>query len=130
MKWLLLFLLALPAFADDASEFRRLREVKGHFQGGPEWIPDVDTWGGRKHVLMQSLGNALLKGTEAHVVETMGEPDAKAEPGTLLWRQVRAPETEGHLLIYRWRGDHDFLYFLVDGSGRVARSGWWMALER
>ena len=133
MKWLLLLLLALPALAggveDQASEFRRLREVKGHFQGGPEWIADVDTYGGRKHVLMQSLAAALAKSSAARVLELLGEADAKAEPDSPLWAQVRATETGAYLLIYRWRGDHDFLYFLVDGSGHVARSSWWMAYE-
>jgi len=32
------------------------------------------------------------------------------------------------LLVYEWRGSHDFLFFEADGD-RVTRSGWWFAGE-
>lgn len=110
------------------AEYRALREVKGHFQGG-EWRDEVDHWKGRKHAVMAELGEELgIPGTqESQILEVMGPPDERAEPESSAWRLVE-PGDGTHLLIYRWRGMHDFLYFVCDGPS-VRRSGWWMALE-
>ena len=124
---------------DQAAEFRRLREVKGHFQGGDRWLNEVDSWGGRKHMVMGQLQDALgVPGTnEARIVELMGIPDEKARAGSLSWRLARVqgpPSPRGNegdvdvLLIYHWRGAHDFLYFSMK-AGQVVKAGWWMALE-
>lgn len=43
-----------------AAEFRKIRKIKGHFQGA-EWNDHVDKWMGRKHKLMIELGVRLLR---------------------------------------------------------------------
>ena len=134
---LLLLALAGPADVETvAAEFRELRQVRGHFQGG-EWCRDVDAWGGRKHRAMEALRQALGQpGTPlARVLSLMGTPEVRmGEPGpslpeseALLWR-LAAPVSGEELLIYEWRGRHDFLYFWIR-DGQVSRCDWWMALE-
>lgn len=122
---LLLILLLLSAADVDAlgAEFRQLREIPGHFGGG-EWCDDVDAWNGRKHRVMTDLGEALAQASEQRIRAVMGPPD----PAEGAWALVRPPEGATHLLVYRWRGMHDFLYFVRAGD-EARGSGWWMAYE-
>lgn len=117
-----------------AEELRGLRAVKGHFEGGPP-NRDVDANGGRKHVVMQKLAEALGGGAflEEQVVSLLGVPDAVARPGDARWAETfpdraAAPAETEKILIYLWRGWHDYLYFEVAG-GRVTRAAWWFAGE-
>lgn len=125
---LLILALASASLEGLGAEFRALRQVQGYFGGG-EWCDDVDRWGGRKHVVMTELGEALgVPGTSAErVVSVMGPPDERAAPGDLLW-ELAGPADGTALLVYHWRGRHDFLYFACE-EGRVLASGWWMAGE-
>ena len=111
-----------------SQEFQRLKTVKGHFQGG-EWRDEVDRWAGRKHEVMSALGETLGQaGTqESDVIRWMGPPDERATPGSHSWAAVR-PDQGDHLLVYCWRGHHDFLNFLCHKE-RVLSSQWWMAGE-
>lgn len=117
-----------------AQEFRRLRAVKGHFQGG-SLNPDVDGWMGLKHRVMIELGSRLGTGecSRAEVIALLGEPDAIARPGDiafdLVGRQAAFPPgAEYELLLYYWRGGHDYLYFTAQGQS-ILGSGWWHAYE-
>jgi predicted PolB exonuclease-like 3'-5' exonuclease len=114
-----------------AREFRALRAQKGHFSG-EEWNDTVDRFGGRKHVVMQALGDALGDGTHtrAEIVQLLGAPDAVLAPGDMMFREAYdgADARVRELLVYQWRGGHDFLYFGSDGV-RVYAHGWWAALE-
>jgi hypothetical protein len=117
-----------------AAEFRELRTVKGHFQGGA-WNADVDAWMGRKHQIMVDLGAQLAAGgcSQENVLALLGAPDQIAREGDAVFDQVRSlpdfeepPGGPNELLIYEWRGDHDFLY-LVCRDTTVIGSGWWYA---
>ena len=121
---------------EQAEEFRRLRAVEGHFNGG-EWNDDVDRWMGKQHALMVDLGERLGTGTysRSQVVDLLGEPDAIAVEGDALYGQIRnrgefeRPDGDGYtFLIYHWRGEHDFLYFTCQGEA-ILNSGWWYAGE-
>jgi len=121
---------------DQAAEFRRLRAVAGHFQGG-DWNDDVDRWMGRKHALMVELGERLGAGTysRAQAVDLLGEPDAIAQEGDTLYDQIRnrgefvEPPGSGYVfLVYHWRGEHDFLY-LIARKEAILGAGWWYAGE-
>ena len=131
----LCFVMALAAVLGDlaglAAEYRTLRELRGHFSGG-EWNDEVDRFGGRKHEVMLRLGEALGGGayTKNEVVALLGPPDDVLKRGDLMF-----PHAYGggdarvrELLVYHWRGGHDFLFFTSDGA-RVIGSGWWAALE-
>jgi hypothetical protein len=121
---------------EKAAEFRSLRAIQGHFDGG-EWNDDVDRWMGKKHALMIELGERL--GTEAYsraqAVDLLGEPDATAREGDALYDRIRdrgefERPTSGvdEFLVYHWRGEHDFLYLIVQGE-KVVGTGWWYAGE-
>ena len=119
-----------------ATEFRRLRAVRGHFDGG-DWNDDVDQWMGRKHALMIELGERLGAGaySRAQAVDLLGEPDEIAQEGDALYDQIRnrgefvEPPGSGYVfLVYHWRGEHDFLY-LIARKEAILGAGWWYAGE-
>jgi hypothetical protein len=119
-----------------ADEFRGLRAIKGHFEGGA-WNDDLDKWMGRKHQLMIQLGERLGTGeySRAEIVQWLALPDQIAREGDEFFNLVSSlpafeKPTAGsqELLIYYWRGAHDFLYFTVRGE-TVANAGWWYAGE-
>jgi len=127
---------------DIAAEFRRLRAAKGHFDGG-DWNANLDQWMGLKHQLMIELGAHLGGGghlgeggySDSEVVRLLDPPDAVAREGDGLFDRVsNQAEFQGpaagtyELLIYHWRGRHDFLYF-VSQEGTIVSSGWWYAGE-
>ena len=114
------------AVDDLGAELQRLRAIPGHFGGGA-WHADVDAFGGRKHVVLQQLGQRLATAPRARIEAVMGAPDAVAHAGDPMW-QLAAPAAGATLLVYHWRGEHDFLYFELAGDASV-RSGWWMAYE-
>ncbi|HSJ53823.1 MAG TPA: hypothetical protein VLC52_08735 [Anaerolineae bacterium] len=128
---------ALPAETRElAAEFVRLRTVHGHFQGG-SWIAEVDDWMGHKHRVMIELGTRLGEAgcKREQIMELLGPPDLIAGPGDALYDQVRnqpafekPPDQAYELLIYHWRGAHDFLYFRSAGE-TITGSGWWHAYE-
>lgn len=119
-----------------AAEFVRLRALEGHFQGGP-WIAEVDEWMGRKHQVMLQLSDRLAGAgcDQNQVTDLLGSPDMTVLPGDPLFEQIgRQMEAEmpvvdaPALLIYHWRGAHDFLYFTSDGQ-TILSSGWCYAYE-
>jgi hypothetical protein len=130
-----------------AAEFRRLRTVVGHFDGG-DWNDDVDRWMGKKHALMIELGERLGAGaySRAQAVDLLGAPDAIAQEGDALYDQIRnrgefkgpadggadVPRNVGlhpyEFLVYHWRGEHDFLY-LIAREEAILGAGWWYAGE-
>lgn len=113
------------------AEFRTLRTRQGHFSGG-QWDDALDKWGGRKHQVMLELGKALGDGTHSRndVIGLMSEPDAVLQPGEYMYGLAYngGDERVRQLLVYHWRGGHDFLFFTSDGE-RVFDAGWWAALE-
>jgi hypothetical protein len=125
---------ATDSLVDIAAEFRSLRTIKGHFEGGT-WDDDLDKWMGRKHQLMIQLGSRLGTGeySEAQIIQLLAPPDLTAREGDALFDLVGSlaefeePTTGPYdLLIYYWRGSHDFLYFASRGQ-TIISSGWWYA---
>lgn len=124
-----------PEIETLAAEFKTLRHIPGHFSGG-EWQEAVDAWGGRKHQVMQQLGDALGDGTyqQSTLVTHLGPPDIITRPGDDYFIQLTNPQNEesqpippqATLLIYTWRGKHDILYFIADGE-KVVGANWWLA---
>ena len=115
------------------AEFRLLRSAPGHFgDGGGPWNDAVDGSGGRKRALMDALRARLSGASRTEVFATMGDPDEIAHPGAETWavalHGARISPEGSELLVYHWRGRHDFLYFVVR-AGRVVHAGWWMAGE-
>jgi hypothetical protein len=117
--------------AELGAEFRRLRATRT--RTGERWKTELDGWGGRLHQVMDDLLARLgLPGTgRTSVIAMMGQPDELGKPGTDLWWYGRGETVQpepSEMLVYHWRGRHDFLYFYVRDD-RVVRAGWWMAGE-
>jgi hypothetical protein len=114
------------------AAYQHLRAEPGHWSQPPApWNPATDAPAGRKRAVMTELGERLVPGTRARVLAVMGPPDAVARPGDPLWQLAASsepPPSGPEILVYTWRGHHDFLFFEVDGA-RVTRSAWWMAYE-
>jgi hypothetical protein len=114
------------------AEYQRLRTERGHWSDPPAaWNPTTDAPGGRKRAVMVELGERLAPGTRQRVLAVMGAPDAVARPGDPLWQLAASsepPPTAPEILVYTWRGHHDFLYVEVDGD-RATRAAWWLAYE-
>ncbi len=131
-----LLLTGLPSFADKAEDlskvYRRLCQIQGHFQGGPDWVASVDSWGGEKHKVMSELGELLGQpgGDAKRILVLLGDPQKTTPVGPGQF-PVEFGSQE-RVLCYHWRGGHDFLYFIVStdpSRPKVHKSGWWMAGE-
>jgi len=116
-----------------ARQFKELRLIKGHFDGGTR-NPDTDQWMGRKHTLMLELGERLLQGqynTDA-LIQLLDAPDCIARPGEALYQSISnqaAPtDPNTYFLIYYWRGSHDLLFFTCKNK-KVLAADWWYAGE-
>jgi hypothetical protein len=119
-----------------AKQYKELRKVKGYFTGG-EWNDDVDSSRGRLYTILdelrQALGNPSYK--RADIVLLMGEPDAilAHDSKEYLW-QRGTPDLAGqggaekNLLVYFWRGWHDYVYFVCQDD-TIQEAGWYFALE-
>ena len=119
-----------------AKQYRELRKVKGHFTGG-EWNDDVDSSSGRLYTVLddlrKALGNPSYK--RADIVLLMGEPDAILSRDSKEYLFQRGtPDLAGkggaekNLLVYFWRGWHDYLYFVCQDEA-IQEAGWYFALE-
>jgi hypothetical protein len=117
-----------------ADQFRSLRRIPGHFEGGT-WNDDVDQWMGRKHKLMLELGSRLGEGAyqNTDIIQLLEPPDHIARKGDHLYDLIISlpgyhalPTTSYEFLVYSWRGMHDFLFFTCT-DGIIIDSDWWYA---
>jgi hypothetical protein len=100
------------------SEFQRLKNLKGS---------DCDKFGSNLFFVMNCLGDSLSEKKVAikEVVETMGNPGSMYDKKV---SEMLKLEKNEDVLVYFWRGWHDFMY-LVIANGKVVRYNWWFALE-
>lgn len=101
-----------------AAEFRTLRAQTSHYKPGGEFNHNVDPYGSQMHRVMEALHIRLNndKPTIESLTALLGEPDAKETREGLL------------VLLYYWRGRHDYLYFVTDGT-KVTAIRWYFAYE-
>ena len=126
-------------------EWRRLRALKGHFDGAP-WSAEVDRWGGAKHQTLMRIAQLLAsrRAAQEEVVAALGKPDAIVPQGSTDHERVRAAMTRPGIpeesctppnsaeatdfWLYRWRGQHDQLA-LVLHQHHVVGCGWLLDWE-
>ena len=118
-----------PTIEELAQQYRRLRAKK--VEPG---VFDEETYGfnGQKHEVMDKLVERLGENgtTRARIEELMGKPDLVVRPRDhYLWNLVSGDRGDAELvLIYCWRGQHDFAWFGLRRRVVVAK-GWWFAGE-
>lgn len=121
---------------DIANEFKKVRGIKGHFDGGA-WNDEVDKWMSRKHRLMIELGLRLAGGKykKSDIIKLLDPPDRIVGKGDYLFELIISQKRYDPLtaasyefLVYYWRGRHDFLFFTCQ-DGVIINSGWWYAGE-
>ena len=111
-----------------STEFRKLRKIKGHFEGG-EWNDDVDSYGGRKHQVMIALLREIRSIDKDQLVHFLGVPDGIIRGDDDLTKSYSiSADDNSEILVYYWRGEHDFMYFITSGD-LIIKSGWWYAGE-
>jgi len=141
MRHVIFWLLAAAAFCSSASacpsrvedcsrSFLSLRAVRGHFDGGP-WTASVDRWGGERHQAMLCLArHATTEAAAAtQITQWMGPPDERLRCPSVdcaVFSATAGDNTE--VWVYRWRGAHDRLGFVVT-TGRVSAASWYHAGE-
>lgn len=99
------------SFENQSKLFRAIREEKGKFQGG-DWNIDLDTWGGKKHKLMQMLAKMSLEkgGDEKEIRLKLGPPDQILNAERV--RAITKSKEANKGLVYYWRAKHDYLVFI------------------
>ncbi|MCP3944773.1 MAG: hypothetical protein GY710_25300 [Desulfobacteraceae bacterium] len=126
-----------PTLKEAGTQFQRLSKIKGHFTG-EDWHNDVDRWMGKKHRLMIFLQERLLArgATKKEVLEIMGKPNKNMKQldfessgfSEKILQEIRSRSWD-EILIYYWRYDHDFLYFIFK-KDQMVESAWWFAHEK
>ncbi|KAG0055535.1 hypothetical protein BGZ83_008280 [Gryganskiella cystojenkinii] len=116
-----------PEILDVGKSYQVLRKTKGHWDGG-DYNDDVDSFNGAKHLAMQKLADYFKSGSQvSDVISAMGKPDEERQ------QLVEAAQPSGQSFryyVYKWRGNHDFLWFRVDAAkGKVTKSAWYYAYE-
>jgi hypothetical protein len=69
-----------------------------------------------------------LRTTENRIIEIMGQPDMYATKEHPVEYQFTKLEKNQKVLIYHWRGMHDFLYFVLQDNHLITKN-WYFALE-
>ncbi|KAF9996689.1 hypothetical protein BGZ65_007726 [Modicella reniformis] len=128
------------------QSLQELRKRKGHWDGG-EHDPALDNFNGQKHETLQKLGEYFGKpGTSAaSIIDTMGQPDemkqsmdeafqASLMPGPAIGGlggpAANPSSQEVMYFVYKWRGNHDYLWFKIDAEKEeVLESSWYSALD-
>lgn len=114
------------------EQFRALRKIKGHFDGG-DFNADVDNFNGAKHQVMKQLlgtflSNAQQPTSAKDLITIMGKPDARKLPkGVKI--NAAIPKIAGNFWVYKWRGMHDFVWTYMANDKTVVAKGWYFALE-
>ncbi len=82
-------------------------------------------WNSNFHQIMIEIGSQLSKGSfsKVEVIQYLGVPDFAGQEVNVL-----SIEDSEEVMIYFWRGWHDWLYFIVENE-QVKKVDWWFAYE-
>lgn len=101
------------------KEFQRLRNLKDR--------DCCNKYGSGMMKIMEMLNNRLDIGvSEKTIIKIMGKPDKYVSKKNPI--DVIAFKEEERILIYYWRGMHDFLYFGIKNN-KLFYKNWYYALE-
>lgn len=125
----------LKSIQQAVRTYSELRHIKGHFDG-QTWNDDVDKWQGRKHRALIELADYInLSGINSRQLNSLfGQADQrlkKTQPHfQRLIRQTPelAEKAIERIVIYQWRGMHDYLYIAIR-QDRGMSAHWWYSGE-
>lgn len=120
-----------------SSTYLRLKNVRGHWNNEAH-NPAVDNFDGERHQSMKELQKHLgQSGTSGDEIQRLMGPPSKIldEPDLVLNHEfTRTNENytfpnDAKIWIYDWRGNHDYVYFVLSNENKVIRSDWYHAYE-
>jgi hypothetical protein len=120
-----------------SSTYLRLKEERGHWHNQPH-NPAIDNYNGERHQAMLELQEQLGQtGTSANEIQRLMGPPTKTldQPDLVLNHEFQRTNnaytypTDANIWIYEWRGNHDYVYFVISNDNKVLQSGWYNAFE-
>jgi hypothetical protein len=79
--------------------------------------------------VMEILSDSIAVGSsEKRIIEIMGQPDMFADKNHPIEHHFIQPAEGELILVYHWRGMHDFLYFVIQDNYLVLKN-WYYAWE-
>jgi len=82
-------------------------------------------WKSDLQLMMEELGTRLAASRvrRKEILKFMGTPDHESDALDMI-----KLNTGEHIMVYHWRGWHDWMYFVIR-KNRVVRMKWWYAYE-
>ena len=123
--------------ATESSQYLRLKDHRGHWHN-QDRRPSIDDHQGTRHRAMIELQEHLGRtGTNTHEIEhfmgsptkILNEPDMVLNHEFLRTNADYQYPADAKIWIYEWRGNHDYVYFVVSKDNKVIQSDWYNALE-
>jgi hypothetical protein len=122
---------------ESSSTYLRLKEQRGHWHNQPH-NPAIDNYDGERHQalteLQKQLGQTGTSGDE--IQRLMGPPTTILnQPDLVLNHEFKRKgddytfPTGAKIWIYEWRGNHDYVYFVISNDNKVLQSDWYNAFE-
>ncbi|CAF1056234.1 unnamed protein product [Adineta steineri] len=122
-------------FEASSSTYLRLKNERGHWHNQAH-NPAIDNYDGERHQAMNELQKHLgQSGTSTDEIKClMGEPtQILNEPDLVLQHEFNRENytfpAGAKIWIYEWRGNHDYVYFVISKDNKVVQSDWYNALE-
>ena len=120
-----------------SDKYVQLKNERGHWHNQKR-IPAIDDYDGERHQAMKELQAYLGQiGTSADQIEQfMGKPtQIVSQPDMVLQHEFKNAQdpfvypSNAQIWIYEWRGNHDYVYFVLSKEMKVVRSAWYSAME-
>ena len=120
-----------------SNNYLRLKDHLGHFHN-QERRPSIDDHHGDRHHAMIDLQEHLGQSrTTTHEIEhLMGTPTKVLDhPDEILLAELKRNHADyqyppdAKIWIYEWRGNHDYVYFIISKDKKVIQSAWYYSFE-
>jgi hypothetical protein len=120
-----------------SNNYLRLKSHLGHWHN-QQRRPSIDDTQGERHRAMVDLQQHLGRvGTTTQEIEhLMGSPTKILDqPDETLLHELKRNNKnyeyphDTKIWIYEWRGNHDYVYFLISNEKKVIQSAWYYAFE-
>lgn len=122
---------------ESSATYLRLKDERGHWNNQAH-NPAIDNNKGERHqalnVLQEHLGQI---GTSSDEIQRLMGPPTKIldQPDLVLNHEFNLKNNDftypndAKIWIYEWRGNHDYVYFVISNDNKVIRSAWYNAYE-